>query len=421
MIYDRPLDRLRDWIVGGADRRGREFWALRGLNLDLPAGTSLGVVGVNGAGKSTLLKILTGTTVPTEGSFKIEGRVSALLELGMGFHPQFTGRENIFFNGKMLGLSDAELAEKTPAIIEFAELTDFIDQPLRTYSSGMGLRLAFAVAASVEPDVLIVDEALSVGDLHFQQKCLARIREFQSRGVTILFVSHDPALIKTFCNEAILLDRGLLVDQGKPDHILDYYNALLAEKYRNEGSGATIIRPDTNGESEKMGTGSRFASASPHFLEAGTGHRVGNFKGIVASVEMISPGTGGNSRLLSPGMKGTIRVRAEARERIPAPTIGILIKDRLGNEVFGVNTNIRGIALPAIEAGGALTVDFTGPMNLGTGLYSITAALHSGPSHTETCYDWIERAEAFQILPSAAEPFIGVCRLELEIETRRMD
>ncbi|MBI1784576.1 ABC transporter ATP-binding protein, partial [Candidatus Sumerlaeota bacterium] len=220
MIYGRPIDRLHDWFAPESRRWGKPFWALRDINLTVAEGTSLGVVGVNGAGKSTLLKLLTGTTVPTSGTYSIRGRVSALLELGMGFHPQFTGRENILFNGKMLGLTDAELRERTPAIIEFAEIGDFIDQPLRTYSSGMSLRLAFAIAASVEPDVLIIDEALSVGDLHFQQKCLARIRRFQEAGVTILFVSHDPALIKSFCTEAILLDGGLLIDHGKPGAVL---------------------------------------------------------------------------------------------------------------------------------------------------------------------------------------------------------
>lgn len=419
MIYGRPTDRLRDWLVPGARRRGREFWALRDVDLDIPRGASLGVVGVNGAGKSTLLKILTGTAAPTSGRFSIEGRVSALLELGMGFHPEFTGRENIFFNGKMLGLTSEELEAKTPGIIEFSELGNFIDQPLRTYSSGMGLRLAFAVASSVDPDTLIVDEALSVGDIHFQQKCLARIREFQSRGVTILFVSHDPALVKSFCTEAILLDGGRLVDRGKPDQVLDYYNALLAEKHRGEGSQARIIRP-----AAASGEGSDASGASPDLSDAPPpaapegGHRAGNFQAVIAAVEIESAGAGGNSRIFTTGSRAAIVVRIEARARIEDATVGILIKDRLGSEIFGVNTANRGRNLPALDPGSALEIRFSGAMNLGPGHYTVTAAIHGGATHTELCYDWVERAATFQVLPSAADPFIGVCRLEMEIETR---
>lgn len=412
VLYPHAADRLHDWLLPFGTRRGREFWALKDITLNVPKGSALGVVGANGAGKSTLLKLLTGTAVPTSGTFRVEGRVAALLELGTGFHPQFTGRENIAFNGRMLGLSEAELNMRTPEMIEFSELGDFIDQPLRTYSSGMALRLAFSVAASVSPDVLIVDEALAVGDLHFQQKCLARIRKFHEAGVTVLFVSHDPALIKTFCTDAILLDGGRIKDQGNPATVLDHYNALLAERFRDEGSRVTLLAPETKNEppsNDAQPTESEVAESQP-------GHRVGNFQARIEAVEIISAGVGGNSQLLSPGAKAVIRVRCRASEAISAPTVGILIKDRLGNEVYGINTHGAGLELGEMREGEFFRVDFETEMNLGVGLYSITAAIHTGHNHTEVCYDWIERAAGFQILPSASEPFIGVCRLPMRIQ-----
>jgi lipopolysaccharide transport system ATP-binding protein len=418
-LYDRPTDRLRDWISPGRRRR-REFWALRDLTIEVARGTSLGVVGVNGAGKSTLLKILTGTTVPTSGHYEIDGRVSALLELGMGFQTDLTGRENVALNGKLAGLSGEELEARTPAIIDFSELGAFIDQPLRTYSSGMLMRLAFSLAASVDPDVLIVDEALSVGDLHFQQKCLRRIREFHERGITVLFVSHDPAMIKTFCDEAILLDAGSAIDRGRPSDVLDHYNALLAEKHREDGPKARIVRPggakernvenDAAEESEESKKNAAGDGCAPSF-----GHRAGNFQAVITRVDFTLDESRGGSEVLTPGARATILVRAVAIESIPAPTVGILIKDRLGNEVFGVNTAMRGVEIGEMEAGGAIEARFRCEMDLGAGAYTITAALHEGVDHTQVCYDWIEAASAFHVIPSPAEPFTGVCRLAPEI------
>ena len=290
------------------------------------------------------------------------------------------------------------------------------------------MRLAFSIAASVEPEVLIIDEALAVGDLHFQQKCLARIRRFHESGITILFVSHDPSLIKSFCDEAILLDGGKLVDRGKPDSVLDYYNALLGEKYRDVGSQAKILRPGSNSRpaeaSPEAGDESGADGAGAGALLSGdaqTGHRTGNFKAAISDVTIRSTGAGGNRSLLMPGTEATISVRVVALERIDDATIGIQIKDRLGVEIYGTNTLVAGHAIGTMEAGRAVEVDFSAPMNLGPGLYSITAAIHGGANHTEICYDWIERAETFQILPSAIENFTGLCRLQMQIAHRNAD
>lgn len=428
MMYNRPLDRLVDWLTPRRLHRGRPFWALRELSFEVPTGCSMGVVGVNGAGKSTLLKILTGTTLPTAGSFAVEGRVSSLLELGTGFHPEFTGRQNIFFGGKMAGLTDAELAGKLESIIEFSELGDFIDQPVRTYSSGMALRLGFSLASSVDPDVLIIDEALSVGDLHFQHKCLRRIREFHERGTTVLFVSHDPSMIKSFCNEAILLDEGRLIDRGSPDHVLDYYTALLAEKYRGGGRRTRIIRPiGPQGGAEEEHAPKAAAASEEEDGAAGpgewnapplapAGHRTGNFQAVITSAYVKGPGSFGNSRILVTGARAPVCIRWVALERIETATVGIMIKDRLGQEIFGVNTFYRSRTIGPVEMGRVVEVCFEMPMNLGEGLYSLTAAVHAGGNHTEQCYDWVEQATTLQILPNPAEPFTGLCRLETELD-----
>ena len=421
MIYHRPLDRLVDWLVPPRRQRGRPFWALQDLTFDVAGGCSMGVVGVNGAGKSTLLKILTGTTLPTSGTFSVQGRVSSLLELGTGFHPEFSGRQNIVFGGKMAGLSDAELAEKFDSIIDFSELGAFIEQPVRTYSSGMVLRLGFALASSVDPDVLIIDEALSVGDVHFQMKCLNRIRQFHERGTTVLFVSHDPAMIKTFCNEAILLDEGRLIDRGTPDHVLDYYTALLAEKYREGGRQARIVRPveKANGAAE---TAVDAPAAAPEETEWNapplerTGHRTGNFQALITSVYIKALGARGNAHVLTTGARARLCVRFVALEPIPSATVGIMLKDRLGQEIYGVNTLYRDQSTGPLVAGQAAEASFEMELNLGEGIYSVTAAVHTGLNHTEACYDWVEQAAVIHILPSPLERFSGLCRLPGDVE-----
>ncbi|MCE5228981.1 ABC transporter ATP-binding protein [bacterium] len=420
MMYSRPLDRLWDWI--GADRqpRGKPFWALRGINFEVQRGTSMGIVGVNGAGKSTLLKILTGTTRPTEGAFEVHGRVSSLLELGTGFHPEFTGRQNIEFSGRMAGLTEDQISERFDSIVEFSELGDFIDQPVRTYSSGMALRLGFAIASSVDPDVLMVDEALAVGDLHFQHKCLARIRQFHERGVTVLFVSHDPSLIKKFCNEAILLDAGKLIERGKPDQVLDYYTALLAEKYRGNGSKARIIKPAPSAVPPSGGTpataDSNAASSSPAAADSPPplnprGHRTGNFSAVITSVWLADEEGRAIGSLVTCGQWVQLCIRFVALDTIPEATVGIALKDRLGQEIYGTNTYNLDQPIGSIKPGRRAEVRFEMPMNLGEGLYSVTAAVHTGPAHTIDCFDWVEQALEFQVLPDPAEKFTGFCRL----------
>ncbi|NLF38884.1 ABC transporter ATP-binding protein [bacterium] len=397
-IYDQPVDRLKEWLTPRGMSFHWAFWALRDITLTVPRGSALGIVGANGAGKSTLLKILCGTLSPTAGAVSINGRVTGLLELGSGFHPEFTGRQNVFLNARMLGLSEAEIEERLPRIIAFAELGEFINHPLRIYSTGMALRLGFAVAASIDPDVLIVDEALAVGDAYFQQKCVRHIRRFQEEGGTLLFVSHDPGAVKLLCNEAVLLHEGRILHEGRPDDVLNYYNALIARHVSDQAT----FRIERQRADEKQ-------PAS---------QRSGTFDAILGAVQICVDGQ--PTRTIVSGATAAITVEAVALSDIAAPTIGIAIRDRLGYEVFGTNTFRLRKNLPALRAGDRAAATFTLPLSIGPGDYTVTAAIHSGADHLERCYDWADKFVSFKVLPESDACSEGVARLPVEVAVSAM-
>lgn len=385
-IYRQPVDRLLEWILPLKTRLSRDFWALRDISLTISKGDAVGIIGANGAGKSTLLKIISGTSVPTHGKIQVKGRVAALLELGMGFHPELTGRQNIRMNGKLLGLNEEELGEKIPTIIAFSELGEFIDQPLRTYSSGMYVRLGFSVAASVNADILIVDEALSVGDAHFQQKCIRRIREIHEKGTTLLFVSHDPGAIRILCKEGILMEEGEIVSRGEPDEILDHYNALVAKR----SSKSAVFRME------------RLSSSIPHI----TAMHSGNFMAVITDAGILNE-HGEKITAAFSGQNVRVYVKTFFLGDVANPTIGFLIKDRLGNEVFGTNTYMLGRDLGRYESGETLEVIFSFTLNIGYGEYTLTAAAHAMEFHTHECYDWADKIFLFTVVPSTDFKFIG--------------
>src|SRR5216684_1722348 len=231
-MYDHPGDRLKEMLTRGLWKRHREFWALQDISFEIEAGTTTGIIGPNGSGKSTLLQIISGTSAPTHGDVWHEGRIAALLELGAGFDPEFTGVENVFMNASLMGLTRRETERLFPAIERFAEIGEFLYQPVKTYSSGMYVRLAFAIAASVEPDILVVDEALAVGDAVFQHRCLRRIKDLQESGTTVLFVSHDLAAVRALCSRAILLNAGRIVSDGRPTDVLNHYQKIIMARER---------------------------------------------------------------------------------------------------------------------------------------------------------------------------------------------
>ena len=320
----------------------------------------------------SLLKMITGTAAPTRGGVVMQGRVAAMLELGMGFHPDFSGRQNVFMAGQLIGLTVAELSALMPEIEAFAEIGDYIDQPVRVYSSGMQMRLAFAVATAKRPDVLIVDEALSVGDAYFQHKSFERIRAFRTQGTTLLIVSHDKSAIQSVCDRAILLERGRVSKEGPPEEIMDYYNAMIAEKENQ------TVRQETT-DSGKVATISGSGEAS------------------VTDIAMLN-GKGERAEMLAAGAPATLRIEVAIKADIANLTLGIRIKDRLGQNIFGSNTHHMGQPIGAVRAGQRLTVDFAFPLDLGVGSYSVATALHSADTHLVDNYEWRDLALVFNVM-----------------------
>jgi len=387
--YKSQWRRLADWLTNGRLGKPELCWALKDINFNIQSGESVGIVGLNGAGKSTLLKILTGTTHPDEGAINVHGRVAALLELGLGFHPEFTGRENALLTCRMLGLSAQDSQAIFPQIEAFSELGDFMDQPMRVYSTGMQMRLAFSAATAVQPDIFIIDEALSVGDAYFQHKCIQRVRSFKDNGVTILFVSHDPGAVKSICGRALLLDKGKLLKEGSPDSVLDFYNAMIAKKRLDD----EIKQIET-----EIGT---------------TITRSGDGRAKIKSVEMIEDG-GEAARAFSVGDAVKIRCLIRFNAHIKTPTVGFLIRDRLGNDVFGTNTFQVQTKKHAFKAGEIGLFEFSVKLNLGAGNYSLSVAVHSGHVHLEDNYDWWDQCIVFQILPDSVNTFIGCAALPVQ-------
>ena len=380
--YQSRWDRLADWIVPWGHKRFSLKWVLEDLNFSVNTGESLGIIGINGAGKSTLLKMIVGTVKPTVGSIEISGRVAALLELGMGFHPDFTGRQNALMAGQLLGYSAEEMMQLMPEIESFAEIGEYIDQPVRVYSSGMQVRLAFSVATARRPDVLIIDEALSVGDAYFQHKSFDLIRQFQSLGTTLLIVSHDKAAIQSICDRAILLNAGRVAMEDKPELVMDYYNAMLADRENKSISQTPAL--SVNGIQTKSGSGE-------------------------VSVTDISLLDSKNQAIevVRVGQTVSLKLGAKCNQAIDDLVVGYLIKDRLGQEIFGTNTFHCQQQFQSLAKGQIIGLEFEFNANLGPGSYSIAVALHANDNHIAKNYEWIDRAVVFNVINIGNHEFVG--------------
>ncbi len=379
--YGTNWGRLAEWLTLDRWSWHQPTWVLKGVSFSVGPGESVGIVGQNGAGKSTLLKLLTGTLQPTEGESHIDGRTAALLELGMGFHSDFTGRQNAVMGCQMAGFSGVAIDDLIPGIFEFSELEDYFDQPLRTYSSGMQMRLAFSVATAVRPDVLIIDEALSVGDTYFQHKSMARIREFKELGTTLLFVSHDSGAVKTLCDRAILLEQGVLIKDGPPDTIIDYYNALIADK---ENSSIKEAVHESGKTQTVSGTNEAQVEAIGLYDEAGT-----------------------KTELINVGQAVELRIRVVAHAEIPRLVLGYMIKDRLGQEVFGTNTHHTEQPIEKVAAGDRIDYRIRFDSALGPGSYSVSTALVSTDTHLVNNYEWKDLALVFKVANRDKTFFVG--------------
>ncbi|PLZ87270.1 ABC transporter ATP-binding protein [Fischerella thermalis] len=385
--YARPVDKLKEILLRGQNH-AQEFWALQDINLEIPKGETVGIIGQNGSGKSTLLQIIAGTLTPTTGEVWVNGRVSALLELGSGFNPEFTGRQNVFFNGQILGLSKEQIEAKFDDIAAFAEIGDFIEHPVKTYSSGMVVRLAFAVIANTEPSILIVDEALAVGDARFQARCMKRIREMKEQGVTILFVSHDSSSVKMLCKTAVLMNHGRVLEIGKPKEVVNHYIALLStEKTENYNSSVSDKENEVIRQNESH---DNFVVEEPQRKAL---HRHGNQLAIINSVTITDLDNQEISKVET-GSIFQIVVCLEAKGELSDLVVGISLRNLMGLVIYGTNTYLMNVKLPKLTAGQKLTVSFQLPCHLNKGVYTLTVGVHSEEGIS---YDWIDELVVFEV------------------------
>ena len=401
-IYDRPADRLKETLTRGRWKAHREFWALKDISFKIEAGTTTGIVGPNGSGKSTLLQIITGTLEPTHGSVSIEGRVAALLELGAGFNPEFTGIENIFMNAALMGFSGAETENLLPEIASFAEIGDFIYQPLKTYSSGMYIRLAFAAAIAVAPQILIIDEALAVGDAVFQHRCMRRIKEMQENGTTILFVSHDPGAIRALCNRAVLLNHGEKIAEGSPPDVLNRYQKIIMARQQAYEASAKPAERSTNESFERK-------VAPLNYV-----YRHGDHSAEVLQVELLD-GALRPIELVESGEPLIVRIVYAAHVDLDDVVCGFLIRNRHGIHLYGTNTELQEVPFERVKRGELTEVMFEFNCWLAPEMFSLCVAVHSSAA---VSFDWLDGCLFFRVM--SATKMEGVANLNATASSKRL-
>ena len=357
-LYNKPKDRLFDafGLLRGK-RKPKLNRALDGVSMEIKKGETVGIIGTNGSGKSTILKIITGVLSENSGDVEINGRISALLELGAGFNQQYTGIENVYLNGTMMGFTDEEIKAKLPEILEFADIGDYVYQPVKTYSSGMFVRLAFAVAINIDPEILIVDEALSVGDVFFQAKCYAKFEEFKRKGKTIVFVSHDLSSIAKYCDRVYLLNKGKMLGTGSPKEMIDLYKRVLVGQYDADGEGT--------GEAGSDEASARSFRVGDETLEYGT-------RQAVIENAYITDEGGRKTSTIIKGTKFTIHLRVKFEDHIPGPIFAYSFKDAKGTEITGTNSMYEKAYTGCGEAGDVMDITFTQVMSLQGGNYLLS-------------------------------------------------
>lgn len=360
-LYDTPSARLKDALGLSRKQNYREHEALQNVDLEVQKGETIGIIGTNGSGKSTLLKIITGVISPTRGEVEVTGRISALLELGAGFNQEYTGIENVYLQGTMMGFSREEIAQKMDDILGFADIGEFVNQPVKTYSSGMFVRLAFAVAINIEPEILIVDEALSVGDVFFQAKCYRKFEEFKKLGKTILFVSHDLSSITKYCDRAILLNKGVKVMEGTPKEAVDHYKMALVEQKEAQRRENTVLWNPKDSE-EKW---SNNISINPETLE------YGDKKAEIIDFAIVDE-TGKLSNVIEKGAQFTIKMKVLFYEGVAEPIFAFTLKNLMGIELTGTNTMVEKQMIEPAAAGDIRTISFTQKMTLQGGEYLLS-------------------------------------------------
>jgi ABC-type polysaccharide/polyol phosphate transport system ATPase subunit len=405
-IYESPGDRLRELLSPTRAKHHQDFWALRNVTFEVRRGETFCIVGENGSGKSTLLQIVAGILQPTSGTVTVNGRVSALLELGAGFNPEFSGRDNVYLNGSILGLTTREIDQRYHDIEAFAEIGDFINQPVKTYSSGMVVRLAFAVAIHVDPGILLVDEALAVGDIYFRQRCMRKVHELRARGVTILFVSHAAADVKAIGDRALWLEHGQLIEVGDTERVVAKYLAAMVEKDSTYQKGHHEVKRPA-GEARRP----------PEIVDTipNIDHRFGDGRAEVLGIAVLDE-DGRPLQLLEPASRIVVRISVRAKDDVPLPVVGFMLRNQLGMDFAGSNTAREGYELAPLQPGDVVTVDFHIDLpELYPGSFSLSPAVADGTlSEYHTC-DWIDNAIALQMARSEGEIY-GYLHLPCKIE-----
>lgn len=361
-LYDKPSDRLKESLGLSRKKKYREHYALHDVNFNIHEGECVGIIGVNGSGKSTILKIITGVLAPTTGEVKVNGRISALLELGAGFNMEYSGLENVYLNGTMIGFSEEEIDAKLDDILAFADIGDYIHQPVKTYSSGMFVRLAFAVAINIDPEILIVDEALSVGDVFFQAKCYHKFEEFKKQGKTILFVTHDLSSVSKYCDRVILLNKGVKLDEGSPKEMVDLYKQLLV--------GQEPVKQKTDGD-EGLAKAAVTSISHEHFLPNPNTLEYGDKQAEIVDFA-IKDDKGMFTNTIEKGSTFQILMKVRFNEQIQEPIMAYTFKNIRGTELTGTNTLFEKAEVPEPAPGGCCTVTFTQKMDLQGGEYLLS-------------------------------------------------
>ncbi len=431
-IYEQPRDRLKQSVLPRLQRAAgrqpkqyfREFWAVNDVSFEVRKGQTVGIIGRNGCGKSTLLQMICGTLNPSGGTVQTHGRIAALLELGSGFNPEFTGRENVYMNASVLGLRKEEIDARYDDIVAFADIGEFVERPVKTYSSGMMVRLAFAVIAHVDADILVVDEALAVGDAFFTQKCMRFLRQFMKTG-TVLFVSHDTAAVRSLCSDAIWIEKGRMLEQGAPKVVCDHYLEAFYEAQQGKSTSTRIKAASLQNLAATQDQRREFINASnlrndlelfdfdPEAPSFGKGEaRIASVRFLDAQEQPLAWIVGGEDVIL--------RVEVQARGALDSPIVGFYVKDKLGQNLFGDNTWLSYMDAPvACAEGEHLVADFAFQMpRLAAGEYSITVAIANGSQQEHVQHHWIHDAVSFKSdSTSVAGGLIGIPMQKITLET----
>ena len=416
-LYEKPIDRLKESLSLTHKSYHRDFFALSNISFQVKKGETVGIIGTNGSGKSTILKIITGVLTPTTGNVRVSGVISALLELGAGFNMDYTGIENVYMNGTMMGFTRSQMDEKLPEILEFADIGDFVYQPVKTYSSGMFVRLAFAVAINIDPEILIVDEALSVGDVFFQAKCYRKFEEFKKKGKTILFVSHDLSAISKYCDRAILLNQGVKLGEGLPKDMIDAYKQVLVGQYETPKAGVDVPDLTADGDvraaldKQKKKQEAARMGVNPETLEYGTK------QAEIVSYYITDKNDVQTTAILK-GDEFTMHMKVKIGQDLPAPIFAFSIKNIKGVEITGTNTMFEKTFLESVKAGQVLEITFRQKMRLQGGDYLISLGVTGYEKDTFKVYHRLY--DVLNITVVSDKDTVGYFDMESQVEVKEI-